>query len=280
LDPQKFLGVNTLHKILTNQGIENYIFIKKIYKDSGLSKILHTNGQVIPHLSLSDLYVQLRKMLENKKGEAAYFYMYWDSVDSLSHQYTAMSEENKAEVLNVFLMLKEEVINKLDPEVAKETLIIIVGDHGQSYVNKSNLVITNTHQRLLDMLDLPPTGETRVSYLYVKDSMEDDVIDYFERKFPDRFYIMRSKDALKRGFFGIGTPKEGLMDRIGDLIVLPKPGSGIIHLYEQRELEWERRGSHGGLTSDEMNVTLMISKFSELQKNSRRKTNSSSEMNY
>ena len=265
LDPQKFLGVNTLHKVLTDQGIENYIFIKKIYKDSGLSKLLHTSGQIITHLSLSDLYVQLRKILESKKGKTGYFYMYWDGIDSLSHQYTTMSEENKAEILNVFLMFKEEVINKLDPEVAKETLIIIVGDHGQSYVDKSNLVITNTHQRLLSMLNLPPTGETRASYLYVKDGMEDDVINYFEQNFSNRFYIMRSKDALKEGFFGVGTPKEGLMDRIGDLIVLPKPGSGIIHLYEQRELEWERRGSHGGLTSDEMNVTLMISKISELQ---------------
>lgn len=265
LDPQKFLGVDTLHKIFIDQGIESYIFIKKIYKDSGLSRLLHTSGQVISHISLSDLYVQLRKLLESKRGKPGYFYMYWDGVDSLSHQYTAISEENKAEILNIFLMLKEELINKLSPDVAEETLIIIVGDHGQSYVDKSNLVVTNNHQKLLDMLDLPPTGETRASYLYVKDGMEDRVMDYFEQNFPDRFYILRSKDALKKGFFGIGSPKEGLIDRIGDLIVLPKPGNGLIHLYEQRELDWERRGSHGGLTLDEMKVTLMISKISELQ---------------
>jgi hypothetical protein len=265
LDPQKFLGIDTLQKILSEHGIESYALVKKAYKDSGLSKLLYTNTQIIPHITLSDLYVQLRKILNAKKGHTGYFYIYWDIVDTLSHQYTPISDESKAELINVFLMLKEELISKLDPEVARETLIIIIGDHGQSYIDKSNVVITNSHPDLLNMLIIPPTGETRVSYLYVKDNMEDDVINYFEKNFPDRFYIIRSHDAIKEGLFGIGNPRRETIDRIGNLIILPKPGNGVMHMYEEKELDWEKRGSHGGLTPDEIRVTFMISKISDLQ---------------
>ncbi len=264
-DPQKFLGISNLHKILSENGIDNYVFVKRAYKDSGLSKILYPDVQTVPHVTLSDLYVQLRRMLNMKKGQTGYFYVYWDVVDTLSHQYTPISEESKAELINVFLMLKEELINKLDSDVAKESLIIIVGDHGQSYVNKSNIIITNSHPELLSMLVVPPTGETRVSYLYVKDGMEDDVINYFDKNFSDRFYIIKSKDAIKEGLFGIGEPKKETIDRIGDLIVLSKPGNGIMHMYEEKELDWEKRGSHGGLTPDEIKVVFMISRISDLK---------------
>ncbi|MCP8314622.1 MAG: alkaline phosphatase family protein [archaeon] len=252
LDPKEFLGVETIYEILNKKGIKPYAITR--HKESGLSRMHHTGAKVFNYINSSDLFVILRKLLESEINEEIYTYAYWDLLDAISHIYGPSSEEALAELKSFLYSYKNEFIDKLKPEVAKETLLMITADHGQSEVLEENTIFASDHPELMNKLWIPPTGDSRAAFLYVKQGEMDGVKDYIHRNIKDKLLVLDSNEAIRDGLFGFGPYNKKIIDRVGDLIMLPYSNYSFAYRHRGAEREFIMRGSHGGLSEDEMFV--------------------------
>jgi predicted AlkP superfamily pyrophosphatase or phosphodiesterase len=80
------------------------------------------------------MVAKLRKNLEKNRG-AAYFFVHLDTLDTIAHEYGPDSYEYTAELSTICYLLKRELIEKIDTQTAKETLILVTADHGAVNIN-------------------------------------------------------------------------------------------------------------------------------------------------
>ena len=92
--------------------------------------------------------VKLRTSMEQAKGRTL-VYAYWDGVDAAGHAYGPDSERCAAELAGLSRVLKEELLDKLDPGSTSRTLLIVTADHGQIGVSPDETVYLNTFGRLV-----------------------------------------------------------------------------------------------------------------------------------
>ncbi|MEM3584064.1 MAG: alkaline phosphatase family protein [Nitrososphaerales archaeon] len=254
LDPKGFLGLETIYEILSKKGVKTYVITR--HKDSGLSKMYHSGAKIFSYINSSDLFVNLRKLLESEANEQIYVFAYWDLLDAISHIYGPSSQEALAELGSFLYSYKNEFIDKLGNEAAKKTLLIITADHGQLELSEKNTIFPSDHPELMDKLWVPPTGDSRAAFLYVKPGKIDEVKDYINRRLKDKLFVLKSNEAIEEGLFGIGSKKR-INDRVGNLIVLPYENYSFAYRHRGSEKDFIMRGSHGGLSEDEMLVPLI-----------------------
>ena len=262
-DAKGFIGVDTIYEKLADVGVDTYVLLNNRYKGSGLSHLVNIGaGEVEGYLTLADMFVRMRKALTRSTGKT-YVYAYWEGLDTVSHKRTPGSDEAMAELETLFYSLRLGLLSRLEDKVLSKTVVIITGDHGQSFVKKENLIIANEDRRLMDLLSVPPTGESRVSYLYTDDP--EGVARHIKDRYGDPYLVLRSSEAVRMGLFGSGEYHREFLHRIGKLVVLPAPGYGMIYQYKRKELEEDVRGGHGGLSSSEQLVGLIVGRASVMK---------------
>jgi predicted AlkP superfamily pyrophosphatase or phosphodiesterase len=261
LDPRTFLGVKTIDELLSGHGVDSYVLIPRIYANSGLTRMLHSNAKTCTYIACSDMFVKLRRLLEANSDKRMFVFVYWGISDQIAHIHGPFTEEFYAEIRNISYSLKTEFIQKLDSKTKKQTLLMVTADHGQTNVSKNTATKVVNHPELMSNLVVPPTGDSRASYLYVRKEKIEEVRNYLEEKFKNKFIVLDSKEAFKKGLFGIGEPKEEFYSRIGDLMVLARKNYAFYYSYEDPEKEFEHKGSHGGLTSDDLLIPFIATRL-------------------
>ncbi|MBO3842311.1 MAG: hypothetical protein FGF48_07850, partial [Candidatus Brockarchaeota archaeon] len=175
------------------------------------------------------------------------------------------SNEAELELLNTLTLLRE-AFSRVKPDAARETLLVTTSDHGQSRVSDDKSIRLNSLNWLRESLVMPPAGESRAAYLYLKKNVEG-----FERKFQrevgGKISLFKSRTLLDKGVFGTGEVKPCVQDRIGDYIALSKDEIRLVFHYdlkERTEPEFIRAGAHGSLTLDELLVPFIACRLSSL----------------
>ncbi|MCL4340180.1 MAG: alkaline phosphatase family protein [Thaumarchaeota archaeon] len=205
-----------------------------------------TSGMIrIPYHTNWDAMSLLKKELASNNG--IYITLYISTVDTLSHIYGPYSEEVKNATKDIL-----KAINKTLSETRGFTAII-TADHGQSY----NEITHICDQELFSMLEMPPFGDARA--VYMKTYNEEKVIKYFENKFP-KFKIYYKKEAIEQHLFGDNFNFDRFSDRIGDLIAIPESNESLVYQFKGNlDTEYiSLKGHHGGLTTEEQEVPLLI----------------------
>lgn len=256
LDRRDLFRGKTIYETLGENGVKSHVVTRRIYKYTGLSRLLHVGAEVNTYMASSDLFIILKRLLENSKGLPKYIFVYWDLIDSLSHIYGPESEEVFAELRSFFYQLRTEFLEKIGNDVTRKTSFMITGDHGLASNSERSTIKIQDYPHLLDNLQIPPTGDSRAAFIYVKVGRTAYVRNYFNSKFGRKLLVVNSNKALKEGFFGIGEVNKELRSRIGDLIALPYEGSSIIYPYKKHEGSF-MKGCHGGLSSSEVLVPLL-----------------------
>jgi hypothetical protein len=261
LDPKSFVGGETIHERMEGNGIRANLYINKWIVDSGLSRVTNRGARIHPHVMASDMFVRMRKTLEAGAGAKSFHFAYLSSPDTLAHAYGPFCDEFAAEVDSLFYMLQKLLVEKLEHKVARETAIVISADHGLARISQDNIIDVRDHPTLKSMLKVPPTGDSRALILNTKEGQEDRVIRYFEEELSaGGFVVERSRNLLSRGLFGLGRPTENALDRIGDLVAVPRQMVAVDNtdLHPRREAY---PGRHGGLSEDEILVPLITRKL-------------------
>ncbi|HVB12940.1 MAG TPA: alkaline phosphatase family protein [Nitrososphaerales archaeon] len=259
LDRQKFLGGETIHERLGKEGMDSTVYVPRYIMDSGLSQLTYRGALVEPQNSAADMLVGLRKNLEKAKRKSFHF-AYHPSPDTLLHAHGPYSEEYAVELESIFRIVESELFRKLDRSVAKDTVLIISGDHGGVHIERENVIDLFNHPKLLGMLKLPPTGDSRAAILHIKEGEEDGIRKYFDQYFENLFEIRTSKWLLDQGYFGLGRVKAETYDRIGDLVALPRSYNAMDNSIIDPN-HGSIPGRHGGLSEEEMKVPCVITRI-------------------
>lgn len=244
---------------LMEEGINVRILTRFTTAESGLSKIIYQGQKIITYVLATDLIVNLKKLLESTNN--LMLIVYYPGYDTLSHLYGPFSEEAETDLTFFESLIKTFLIEKLDKKVKDETLFILTSDHGQSHTE--NVMFIKDMPRIFEHLIIPPAGDSRAVFLFIKQNKVDKLKGLLQEELID-FKILDSNEMLNKGFFGAPkTDKEKITldERIGDLTLVATGQSSILYPYSEKDRERSKKGSHGGLSLDEMLVPLFAFKL-------------------
>ena len=252
-DPETFIEPTLLGTHLTNHGIQVYAFQHHSITRSGLSRILLQDVTVNPFRTQSDLWVNARNVLENNPNGRKYIWIYWGEVDYLSHNYGPDDERTIGELAIFSTSFKELFLDRLKPEIRRDTLLILMADHGQIKTQPDPHYDLRNHPNLVRRLHMMPTGENRLAYLFLRPGQGEAAREYIERTWPGQFSFLDPIFAVESGLFGPGKLHSRLYDRLGDLIVVSKSEAFLWWSSKPDHL----KGRHGGLSADEMLIPFL-----------------------
>ncbi len=249
LSPEKILSIPTLYQRLSAHGIPTILFLPRFIADSGLSKVLYQGvSRIVPFLTASDLFVLLREALEN--GGRALFAVYWPSTDSLAHTYGPRSEAFSLELAHILF-----VLGRLLHSAPRDFVLFVTADHGFYEADPERDMVNCAAQAALrEALLLPPVGDPRAAYLFLKRGKDGLVERFFSEFFPEDFLVLPVEEGLRRHLWGLEEVRPEVRALMGDLIVISRRRKFVLWPTE----EFKLRGLHGGLTPDELYVPLIV----------------------
>jgi hypothetical protein len=251
-DPAAFLPVPTLGTHLAGQSVQAHAFIHRSIAYSSLSNLLHTAAITSPLLSLTDLFVSLDDLLESQTTQKRYIYVYWSSLDDLSHRFgpddPRVIRETSALILQVNLFLADR-----RAKGRGDTLLLITADHGHISTPPNPDFEVRNHPGLLDCLVMLPSGESRLPYLFARAGREESLLAYIRHTWGDQFRVVPAGQFLASGLLGDRGYYQQLPDRLGDYVVIPQESSYLFFGFKDNLL----MGRHGGLSRTEMLVPLL-----------------------
>jgi hypothetical protein len=251
--PEEALPFPTLGTHLAAHGVSTYVMQPRAIAHSSLSRMLFRDTHNRFFFTAADLWVNLRRLIQARPAERQYVWVYWSEIDTLGHFYGPDDERTEAEFAAFGQALQTLFLEQLDPALRAGTLLALTADHGQIATQPDPHYDLRNHPSLARRLHLLPSGEHRLTYLFVRPGQMEAVREYIQRTWPNQFTVLESAYAVEAGLFGPGAAHPRLSDRIGDLILLAR---GSAYLW------WEDRdnrlyGRHGGLHPEEMRVPLL-----------------------
>ncbi|HEU23743.1 MAG: hypothetical protein C0176_05345 [Mesoaciditoga sp.] len=251
-NPSSFVSVPTIYESLRNYGVNPLIIIPSSFKESGLSKLHNRGSAVQGYLDLVDMMIKLRKTLESERF--SYIYVYWPMVDAMGHTYGPNSEEYFEEAKEVFELFESLVYERLPSNIKDETVFLITADHGQIHTPWQHEYKINPEDEFVSTLQILPSGEPRVMYLYTKDPAK--TIEKGKKIFGSNVEFVPSMKMVEEGLFGPGVADPRSILRIGDLIAFPRDDYSFSVKYTGNE--HQMKGKHGGLSDQEIDIPLFV----------------------
>jgi len=197
-----------------------------------------------------------------------YVYAYFPQVDGAAHLAGTESAEYHRQLEAVLSAVERGLVEGLDAADAGETLLLLTADHGEvdtpgatGNVNLRADRFDPLWQALRTAPDgdpIPPVGGPRNVQLHVRDGEREAVRALLERDL-DALVLDRGA-VLDRELFGPGEPSGRFLERIGDLLVVPRDRS-VWH----QDAALRYVGMHGGLHPEEMLVPFAAARVDALR---------------
>lgn len=253
LQPESFLPVPSIAQRLAEGAVSTTAFLPAAICGSPLSRLQMRGARVQGYQNGTDLWLQLQSWLAQGSGQRAYGYAYYPDFDTFSHRDgpDAPSWDALWQTLHFELT---RFVEGLSQAQRRKTLLLISADHGLVTTPRPRYHLLHEHPMLAQQLLLPPGGEPRHLYLYVRAGQRATVRDYCEQELGDAFLLLESQAALEAGLYG---PPERLHPdatrRLGDFILLARDDATLWH----REPSGTLLGMHGALLPEEMLLPLI-----------------------
>ncbi|MGC8661766.1 MAG: alkaline phosphatase family protein [Nitrososphaeria archaeon] len=229
---------------LSKLGVSSTAILPNSISDSPTT-IFHTRGMNrVKYYYPWDALIQMKKLLSNE-GKT-FISVYIPVVDTLSHHYGPQSQETLSSAEDLLAMISKSLSG------IKGFTALITADHGQVPNDKTNVV----NQQLMDILEMPPFGDSRAVFLNVKN--EDSAIRYFEKNLGG-FVLFRKSEVIKNEYLGPRLNPR-FESRVGDILAVPQVNESLIYSYRgEGDADYIAfKGHHGGLMQEEQGVPLMI----------------------
>ncbi len=258
IDPKKLYPTETLYNKLKAIGVKSTIFQHREYTPSTYSNIVFRGAEARGYKTITEALTNLKEQLAHAKGKN-YFFLYYDKIDSISHDYGPDSPQVEAEI-DTFLTIMER---QFAPTQKGKTLFLLTADHGQAevdpqttiYLNRAFPGIEKTFKTNAKGDLLVPGGSCRDMILYIKDDMLDEAQALLQKGLAGKADVVKTEELIAQGYFG---PKvsPAFRARIGNLIILSYRYESV-WWYEKDKFSQKYYGHHGGLTPQEMEIPLL-----------------------
>ena len=270
VDPRILFDGNTLQQQLAAHDVQCFSFLNRNYADSVYSNLTHEGATRVAYDSGADLVVKMRQHLKAAR-QRTYFYAYYDVVDALAHKYGPHSEEYVADLSCLLHLLQTELVEKLPPQVAEETVLLVTADHGHcpidprkvSYLFESDemqacLAKTSKGEPIL------PWGSPRDLFLRVREDVLEETVASLSVALDGKAQVRNSQVEADRGLFGHGCEHPQFRRRIGNVLILPLEGEAVSY-YDPAMGRLSKRGMHGGMSHEEMLTQIAFANLAELK---------------
>jgi hypothetical protein len=251
------------YRPLKKQGVTATIFQHREYTPSTYSDVVFSGAKAIGYRTLPEALINLAGKL-SEPNSPAYFFVYYDRIDAIGHEYGPESTQMNAEIL-IFLMTMERVFMPALAGNTKKILFLLTADHGQVetdplttiYINRDpaftgieRFLKTNRAGELI-----VPAGSARDFFLYIKPDLLNEAREFLASRLEGRAEVRKVAGLMDQGYFGpVISPQ--FQAHAGDLVILPYSGESV-WWFEKDKFEQKFRGHHGGLTKQEMEIPLI-----------------------
>ena len=196
-----------------------------------------THGRVSATKTYSNYWDALYEFNDILKDNYDFVYFYIPDIDSLAHKHGPSSLPVKQAIKDIFEGVKQIA------SYHKEYTFIITSDHG--HVEVSSHILLNSDSELLELLDLPPYGDSRALFFITRSELK----TFLYHKYPE----LRVFDKLDFEKL-VGTNQI-----YADFIAVPTDNKAYIYSFKDEMDNYTKlKGHHGGLSEDEMYIPLVI----------------------
>ena len=245
---KEILFSETIFEKILNVGVKGCVLTSKNIRGSGFSNLIHTGASVRSYQSFGDLFSKLREMLQ--EDGKVFGFVYWGLLDSIGHKMGVDSQAFESELYWLLKMIREEVI----PAIGNDTLLMIMGDHGQIATPWENEIWWSWKDEISSFFTVPPGGEMRMMHIYTRQSRE--VIEYIQKTYTNQTMVLTKDQIIQMGLFGNSCSKKESLERIGDVVLIARSNYSFYFKFTGREESL--RSKHGGLSLDELVVPLVV----------------------
>ena len=252
LDPAALYPRETIYERLAAAEVAAHAVQHAAIADTTFSRAMLRGAAVRP-FTADDGWVA-----ETAAAGPGYTVAYVDDVDAVGHEHGPDSHAHIAAATGVLdgLAALADLL-----AAGGETLLLLTADHGQVRVHPATTVYVNERLPELarhlrggdDGRPLAPAGSARDLFLHVLPGHLDDVEWLLEDLLGETAEVRPTHELIDEGVFGAAGPR--LWERIGEVVVLPKPGESV-WWREPGRFNMRFRGHHGGLSPDEMFIPL------------------------
>ncbi|HLZ61621.1 MAG TPA: alkaline phosphatase family protein [Ktedonosporobacter sp.] len=257
---------STLHQRLQEQGILSHVVQPQSFTPSTFSDIVLHGATIHPYKHLHEAFPLLTQLITTNTTPGYYFF-YFGGIDAFCHNHGPRSQDFESMVDYCFTQM-DQLFYQPMREKARNTLFMLIADHGQLEVNPQATFYLNQQipgiERYLQTNSsgrpLVPAGSARDMFLYIRNEYVDEAIAILQKHLAGRAEIYRTQDLLAQHFFGLHEASPALLSRLGNVVILPYANE-TVWWYEEGVFEMHFYGHHGGLTPEEMETPLLLLPF-------------------
>jgi hypothetical protein len=227
---------------------------------TGLGHLFVDKPNILSYADYVDAFGMTRRLLDHYPGEPIFATLYFGLIDYFAHKYGPYSPEYR-EGCDSFLRQLRIFVERLTPNEAKETTIIICSDHGQTQIREKRKIVFSKAQlqEVKGALIGPPGHSGRVMHFYCagadnRKRLKQWLKDHVE----DRALILDSREIGKSRLFP-GKLTQAMTSRLGDLLLICREG---VDVEVERDYYYSEKarllpsaglvGHHGSLSRDEL----------------------------
>ena len=182
-----------------------------------------------------------------------YVYAYYADFDSIAHEHGVDSRQADL----VMRRFDAAFSAFLAQAAGLDATVIVTADHGFIDSPPDRVIELDDHPGLQATLGLPLCGERRAAYCYVHPEKMRDFERYVQDVLAEQVRLCSSETLIAEGWFGPGPPHARLKERVGDYTLVMQD-DWTIKDWMAGEARHRHIGVHGGLSTDEMMVPLVV----------------------
>ena len=244
--PEHWQPHRTVFERATAAGLATARIGPGFFDGSGLTRAALRGGSFVGAQTLAE---RVDVALQCVREPRSLTYLYWGDVDKIGHIHGCESWQWGEELANT-----DAELRRLAESLPRGTALHITADHGMVDVPDEGVhdiaedpILSEGVQRF--------GGEPRAPQVYAMFGAADDVLVRWTERIGERGLVLSRGDAIDRGLFG--PVRDEVRDRIGDIVVLMRPGFSIVDSRVHRPELIALRGVHGSLTADELDIPLL-----------------------
>ncbi|MCS6800498.1 MAG: alkaline phosphatase family protein [Chloroflexota bacterium] len=185
--------------------------------------------------------------------EPTYSYLYAPQIDLEAHYHGVFHP-----MVGTAIAELSRQVERLARSLNGRSRIVITADHGLLDTPVTARHYLRPSAGLFEALRFPPSGDSRVLYLHVRDGAADRVRAWFHHHYGSRFLVISTDEAERLELFGPGPLSSHTRARLGDLIVI-STGTDVIEYAPGKVDRFAALVSHhSGLTPSEMRVPFIV----------------------